>query len=293
MAKSTGAAISRGRMRAGWRGTHRSPSRRRGFDSVPIDRARARQLQFARVDGADAGRAICDACDRVLVGSAVTRRTCDRRPSWARARSGACRRAIRNGTLDQRVSVRGRDELADLARSFNAMSSDLAGSEQRRRQLLSDVSHELRTPLTNVIGAIEAIQDGLRPAGAAELAAIHDEAMLLVRLVYTSGRDACRRRELRCSARRLDSGELRAARRSLPVSRSAPSWRDAPPLRCSASRPASRRPMSATFDTLAPPPRPADHPPSANRPDLIAFRGAQVGTPYTDHLERSGSASTG
>ncbi len=92
-------------------------------------------------------------------------------------------RATRNGALDRRVDVVGDDELADLARSFNAMSADLAASETRRRQLLSDVSHELRTPLTNVIGSIEAIQDGLRSAGPAELAAMHEEAMLLVRLV--------------------------------------------------------------------------------------------------------------
>ena len=74
-------------------------------------------------------------------------------------------RAVRGGQLAQRVSVRGNDELADLARSFNAMSEGLAESELRRRQLLSDVSHELRTPLTNVIGALEAIQDGLRSPG--------------------------------------------------------------------------------------------------------------------------------
>jgi two-component system sensor histidine kinase BaeS len=92
-------------------------------------------------------------------------------------------RAMRGGQLAQAVPVQGNDELADLARSFNAMSSGLAESEQRRRQLLSDVSHELRTPLTNVIGALEAIQDGLREPGERELAALHEEAMLLVRLV--------------------------------------------------------------------------------------------------------------
>lgn len=92
-------------------------------------------------------------------------------------------RAMRGGNLAQRVEVRGRDELADLATSFNAMSQELAESEGRRKQLLSDVSHELRTPLTNVIGSIEAIQDGLRAASPDEMAAIHGEAMMLVRLV--------------------------------------------------------------------------------------------------------------
>lgn len=92
-------------------------------------------------------------------------------------------RALRRGDLAARAPVRGRDELAELARAFNGMTEELAASERRRRQLLSDVSHELRTPLTNVLGSLEAMQDGLRPPDQAGLAMVHDEAMLLVRLV--------------------------------------------------------------------------------------------------------------
>lgn len=61
------------------------------------------------------------------------------------------------GHLEQRVPVRGEDELARLASSFN----DMAGSLEQQitkleelsrvlRQFTSDVSHELRTPLTTV-----------------------------------------------------------------------------------------------------------------------------------------------
>jgi two-component system sensor histidine kinase BaeS len=45
------------------------------------------------------------------------------------------------------------------------------------------VAHELRTPLTNLRCRIEAIQDGLAPADEPGLRALHDETLLLSRLV--------------------------------------------------------------------------------------------------------------
>lgn len=53
----------------------------------------------------------------------------------------AATNAIRQGQLDTRVPVRGRDELADLARSFNAMAGELRQKE-RFRELLEKVSDE-------------------------------------------------------------------------------------------------------------------------------------------------------
>ena len=46
--------------------------------------------------------------------------------------------------------MRGRDELARLARSFNTMLEALDLSLRSQRQLVADASHELRTPLTTV-----------------------------------------------------------------------------------------------------------------------------------------------
>ncbi len=90
---------------------------------------------------------------------------------------------LREGDLAARVTVKGKDELADLGRSFNAMAEDLERSEAQRRQMIVDVAHELRTPLTNLTGMLEAVQDGLRQADADTLAALHEEAGLLGQLV--------------------------------------------------------------------------------------------------------------
>ena len=61
------------------------------------------------------------------------------------------------GLLDQRMAVRGEDDLALLAASFNQMAANLQRQivrleemSRQQRRFTSDVSHELRTPLTTV-----------------------------------------------------------------------------------------------------------------------------------------------
>jgi two-component system, OmpR family, sensor histidine kinase MprB len=57
--------------------------------------------------------------------------------------------------LSRRVEAVGDDELAGLARSFNAMLEKLAESRRAQRQLVADASHELRTPLATVQANVE------------------------------------------------------------------------------------------------------------------------------------------
>ncbi|MFI7632582.1 sensor histidine kinase [Nonomuraea sp. NPDC049400] len=52
--------------------------------------------------------------------------------------------------LGTRIPVEGNDEIARLSSSFNAMTSALAGSRERQKQLVADAGHELRTPLTTL-----------------------------------------------------------------------------------------------------------------------------------------------
>jgi two-component system, OmpR family, sensor histidine kinase MtrB len=66
------------------------------------------------------------------------------------------------GNLGERMPVRGVDELAALAASFNEMAASLQEKmsalqdlSQVQRQFVSDVSHELRTPLTTIKLAAE------------------------------------------------------------------------------------------------------------------------------------------
>ncbi len=87
------------------------------------------------------------------------------------------------GDRSSRVPVSGASELAALSDAFNGMADSLERAEAVRRQMVSDVAHELRTPLTNLRCRIEAIQDGLAPADAAALHALHEETLLLSRLV--------------------------------------------------------------------------------------------------------------
>ncbi len=68
------------------------------------------------------------------------------------------------GNLDQRMPVRGVDELAALATSFNEMAQSLQDKMKAlqdlsrvQRQFVSDVSHELRTPLTTIKLAAEVL----------------------------------------------------------------------------------------------------------------------------------------
>ncbi len=95
------------------------------------------------------------------------------------AAHGALR--LSTGNLDERMQVRGSDDLAALATSFNQMAAslqeklrELEDLSRVQRQFVSDVSHELRTPLTTIRIAADvlfAAKDGLEaaPARSAEL----------------------------------------------------------------------------------------------------------------------------
>ncbi|MEV6341946.1 HAMP domain-containing sensor histidine kinase [Actinoplanes sp. NPDC051851] len=92
-------------------------------------------------------------------------------------------RGLSEGRLDERVPVRGNDELAELGRTFNAMAESLQRSEERQRRMVADVAHELRTPLVNLRGYLEAMKDGVLPASPELIASLHEEALLQQRVV--------------------------------------------------------------------------------------------------------------
>ena len=73
---------------------------------------------------------------------------------------------VSEGHLDARVPITGRDEIADLAQTFNDMATQLenAAQQQReldrlRRDLVAWIGHDLRTPLASVRVIIEALAD--------------------------------------------------------------------------------------------------------------------------------------
>jgi len=96
-------------------------------------------------------------------------------------KNGAAR--IASGDLSHRVRVNSRDELGDLAKSFNSMASNLDASEQARQRLLADIAHELRTPLSVIEGTVDAMLDGVYEPNADNLGSIKEETAALTGLV--------------------------------------------------------------------------------------------------------------
>ncbi|MDL2234989.1 cell wall metabolism sensor histidine kinase WalK [Christensenellaceae bacterium OttesenSCG-928-L17] len=72
-------------------------------------------------------------------------------------------RKYSKGEFALRLNAEGTDEVAQLAKSFNAMAEELNALEQTRRSLVANVSHELRSPISSIRGFLEAIQDGTVP----------------------------------------------------------------------------------------------------------------------------------
>jgi two-component system OmpR family sensor kinase len=91
--------------------------------------------------------------------------------------------AIATGDLSQRVATTSRDELGDVARAFNQMAEGLERDEKLRGYMMADIAHELRTPLTVMQGQVEALLDGVFPLTSEQLMPIHDQTVLMSRLV--------------------------------------------------------------------------------------------------------------
>ena len=95
----------------------------------------------------------------------------------------AATKELAQGKLGSQVKVRSRDELGDLATSFNQMSSELEHSTQLRRKMTADIAHDLRTPLSVMMGYTEALSDGKLEASPEIFRVMHTEALHLSHLV--------------------------------------------------------------------------------------------------------------
>jgi two-component system OmpR family sensor kinase/two-component system sensor histidine kinase BaeS len=95
---------------------------------------------------------------------------------------GASRR-IAGGDLAARVRVESKDEIGQLSEAFNDMADALDRSQQQRRQTIADIAHELGTPLSVIQGNLEAMLDGVVPFTQQQVASLHDESLLLSRII--------------------------------------------------------------------------------------------------------------
>ncbi len=91
-------------------------------------------------------------------------------------------RAISETDLTQRIEVRGHDELAGLAVTFNAMLDRLERTLSSQRRFLDDAGHELRTPITIIRGHLELLEDDPEERGTTQ-ALVLDELDRMSRMV--------------------------------------------------------------------------------------------------------------
>ena len=84
-------------------------------------------------------------------------------------RLSAATRRMAEGELDQRVAVRGDDEIALLSADFNVMShriqrqvQELRDAARRQEDFIGSFAHEIKTPLTSMIGYADLLR--ARPA---------------------------------------------------------------------------------------------------------------------------------
>ncbi|HEY5560922.1 MAG TPA: HAMP domain-containing sensor histidine kinase [Clostridiaceae bacterium] len=92
---------------------------------------------------------------------------------------------LSQGEVDKRVSINSRDEIGELANSFNIMADSLEAVDMHRKDFISNVSHELRSPITSIKGFIGGILDGVIPKDREEyyLKVTYEEIQRLTRLV--------------------------------------------------------------------------------------------------------------
>ncbi len=114
--------------------------------------------------------------------------------------------ALTVGDYSRRVHTNARDEVGQLARSFNQMAEELAQVDRFRRDLVANASHELRTPIAVVRAVLENVVDGLQPANEETMQSLLSQMERLGRLV-----------DQLLDLSRLESGTVPIVHRAVPV----------------------------------------------------------------------------
>ncbi|WP_411130286.1 sensor histidine kinase [Streptomyces sp. x-19] len=131
---------------------------------------------------------------------------------------GRAARELAEGRLGTRVTVKGGDELADLADTFNRSAQELESTveelrdmEAKARRFAANVSHELRTPLSVMTAVTDVLGEeapSMRGDAATAAGLVGSETRRLVRLV-----------EELMEISRFDAGAAELRRKELDVAR--------------------------------------------------------------------------
>lgn len=92
---------------------------------------------------------------------------------------------ISTGEFDNRVDIASKDEIGELAISFNYMADSLQKLEDMRKSFIANVSHELRSPMTSINGFVDGMLDGTIPKDKWEryLNVVSGESKRLMRII--------------------------------------------------------------------------------------------------------------
>ncbi len=98
--------------------------------------------------------------------------------------------AFARGQAPLQVDVRGRDEIAELARALGQMAAELQRTNQYNREFIATVMHELKMPVTAIQGAAELLEQGAfarEDARVKFLGNIRFESERLARMIWELG----------------------------------------------------------------------------------------------------------
>lgn len=130
--------------------------------------------------------------------------------------TGARRLSARD--LSCRVPILSKDEIGEVAASFNQMAESLERNEHLRRSLIADTAHELRTPLAILRGNLESLQEDVIQPSPGMIMSLHDEVVRMTHLVNDlQDLSLAQAGELRLNRSKVKPGDL-VERISLPFS---------------------------------------------------------------------------
>jgi signal transduction histidine kinase len=90
---------------------------------------------------------------------------------------------VARGDMSCRVTPGSTDEVGTLTNTFNCMVDSLEKNQDMRRKLMGDLAHEMGTPLAVIQSNLEGILDGVVEPSATNISSLHQESLLLSRLV--------------------------------------------------------------------------------------------------------------
>jgi signal transduction histidine kinase len=118
-------------------------------------------------------------------------------------------RGISDTDMHQRLNLQTKDELGELANTFDAMLSRLETAFERQRQFTADASHELRTPLTIV---------GLEADHALERKRTPEEYERAMKVIHSENESMARLVNDLLTLARMDAGQTQLRHEPLDLS---------------------------------------------------------------------------